>query len=102
MLIVRAANRIHIDHAGEIAHVSVEIIVPVRRGGAKRLLERDSFHAPEAALRNSLALASIQSVMSSSAGPPLGGLYLKPPSSGGLCEGVMTMPSASPVLRPRL
>ena len=30
-----------------------------------------------------------------SAGPPLGGLYLKPPSSGGLCEGVMTMPSAS-------
>ena len=28
-----------------------------------------------------------------SAGPPLGGLYLKPPSSGGLCEGVMTMPS---------
>ena len=25
----------------------------------------------------------------------VGGLYLKPPSSGGLCEGVMTIPSAS-------
>ena len=32
--------------------------------------------------------------MSVSAGPPLGGLYLKPPSSGGLWEGVTTMPSA--------
>ena len=31
-----------------------------------------------------------------SAGPPLGGLYLKPPSSGGLCDGVMTTPSARP------
>jgi len=26
-----------------------------------------------------------------SAGPPLGGLYLKPPSAGGLCEGVTTI-----------
>ena len=26
--------------------------------------------------------------------------YLNPPSSGGLCEGVITMPSAIPVLRP--
>ena len=34
------------------------------------------------------------------AGPPLGGLYLKPPSSGGLWEGVMTTPSASPVCWP--
>ncbi len=36
-----------------------------------------------------------------SAGPPSGGLYLIPPSSGGLCEGVTTIPSASPVERPR-
>ena len=28
------------------------------------------------------------------AGPPSGGLYLKPPSAGGLCEGVTTIPSA--------
>src|SRR3546814_10571150 len=37
-----------------------------------------------------------------SAGPPFVGLYLKPPLSGGLCEGVMTMPSARPLVRPRL
>ena len=37
-----------------------------------------------------------------SAGPPDGGLYLKPPSSGGLCEGVITTPSASPLDLPRL
>ena len=30
------------------------------------------------------------------AGPPSGGLYLNPPSSGGLCDGVITIPSAWP------
>ena len=33
-------------------------------------------------------------VASAGAGPPVGGSYLKPPSVGGLCEGVTTMPSA--------
>ena len=37
-------------------------------------------------------------VASVSAGPPLGGLYLKPPSRGGLCDGVTTMPSARPLV----
>jgi hypothetical protein len=32
--------------------------------------------------------------MSVPAGPPSGGLYLKPPSGGGLCDGVTTIPSA--------
>src|SRR5664279_6349507 len=41
-------------------------------------------------------------VTSVSAGPPWGGLYLNPPSSGGLCDGVTTMPSARPLCRPRL
>ena len=36
------------------------------------------------------------------AGPPWGGLYLKPPSSGGLCDGVTTIPSALPAPPPRL
>ena len=30
----------------------------------------------------------------------IGGLYLNPPLSGGLWDGVITMPSASPVVRP--
>lgn len=33
-------------------------------------------------------------VSPASAGPPVGGLYLKPPSAGGLCDGVTTIPSA--------
>src|SRR5271166_95067 len=52
--------------------------------------------------RIALAVFWIQSVMSVFAGPPLGGLYLNPPSSGGLCDGVITTPSARPVVRPRL
>ncbi len=42
----------------------------------------------------SLARFAIQLVASLSAGPPCGGLYLKPPSAGGLWLGVTTMPSA--------
>ena len=41
-----------------------------------------------------MARAAITLVASVSAGPPCGGLYLKPPSRGGLCDGVTTMPSA--------
>ena len=40
--------------------------------------------------------SAITEVASVSAGPPCGGLYLKPPSDGGLCDGVTTMPSARP------
>ncbi len=50
----------------------------------------------------SLARSWIQPVASVPAGPPSGGLYLNPPSAGGLCDGVTTMPSASPVVRLRL
>ena len=52
---------------------------------------------PTPARISSLARAAIQLVASESAGPPCGGLYLKPPSRGGLWDGVTTMPSASPV-----
>ncbi len=51
---------------------------------------------------SSLARSWIQPVTSVSAGPPFVGLYLNPPSSGGLCDGVTTMPSASRSRRPRL
>jgi hypothetical protein len=58
---------------------------------------------PALPARNSaLALSCTHFVTSVSAGPPLGGLYLKPPSSGGLCDGVTTIPSARCAARPRL
>ena len=43
---------------------------------------------------SSLARSAIHPVASVSAGPPCGGLYLKPPSVGGLWDGVITIPSA--------
>ena len=47
----RALDRRHIDDVPQIADVRVEIVVPVRRGGAQRLLVWDAFHAFEAALQ---------------------------------------------------
>ena len=48
-----------------------------------------------AAASSSFARSWIQRVTPVSAGPPCGGLYLNPPSSGGLCDGVTMIPSAS-------
>src|SRR5690625_6876804 len=61
---------------------------------ASSRLRRATALTPEA--RSSFARPAIHSVSSVSAGPPWGGLYLKPPSRGGLCEGVITIPSAKP------
>src|SRR5262249_29114421 len=55
---------------------------------------KDTRFMPAPARSSSLARPSIQCGTWVSAGPPWGGLYLNPPSAGGLCEGVMTMPSA--------
>ena len=72
--------------------------VVVRRVRRRRAaLERHAPHAGEAGRRAARWRAPRSSAVTSvSAGPPCGGLYLKPPSSGGLCDGVTTMPSASP------
>ena len=62
-------------------------------------MRRTSFRPPAI---SSFARFWIQEVASVSAGPPVGGLYLNPPSLGGLCDGVTTTPSARPSVRPRL
>ena len=72
-------------------------------GGGAGLVQRHPADAararPGAARWRGPAITPVASV---SAGPPVGGLYLKPPSRGGLCDGVTTMPSARPVVLPRL
>ena len=87
----------------EIVHIARDIVVPVRGGAFSAALVRHALDCLQAFFASrSLAWFSIHLVALVSAGPPVGGLYLKPPSSGGLCEGVITMPSARPSLRPRL
>ena len=98
-----AADRVHVDDVLQIPHVGQDEVLLVRGRRRERALERASAshrRAGRAAARWRGAAPS--AVTSVSAGPPLGGLYLKPPSSGGLCEGVMTIPSARCAARPRL
>src|SRR3990172_7554423 len=58
--------------------------------------------SPNPERRIPFARSSIARVTSVSAGPPCGGLYLNPPSPGGLWDGVITIPSANPPFLPRL
>ena len=62
--------------------------------GLERAFEHHALHAGIAVAQQLVGAVLDPAVTSVSAGPPLVGLYLKPPSSGGLCDGVMTMPSA--------
>ena len=76
--------------AAEVVDVGADVVaLGDRRVGARHVVHL-------AGVEERLARRSIQPVTSVSAGPPCGGLYLKPPSPGGLCEGVTTIPSATP------
>src|SRR5439155_17979192 len=89
-----AADGVHIDDVGQVVDVGEDKsswwVVP-----ALMAVANGTRLTPELPARSSsLARSWTHFVTSVSAGPPLVGLYLKPPSSGGLCDGVMTMPSA--------
>ena len=69
---------IDVDDIAEIAHVAVEIVVPVRGGGAQRLLVRRCDARPrDRCSSSSFALASIQLVTVVSAPPPFGRIVLE-------------------------
>ncbi len=88
-------DRVEVEHVGQVVDVGRQEVVGPSRGPGPG--ERHPLHASQTArIRSSLARRAIHPVASVSAGPPCGGLYLKPPSVGGLCEGVTTMPSARP------
>ena len=84
-----AADRVEVDHRAEVVDVGGDVVALGDRAacGARHVVQ------PAARAARSRR-RSIQPVTSVSAGPPCGGLYLKPPSPGGLCEGVTTIPSA--------
>ena len=90
----RIACEVH--DGGQVVDVVAEEVVLLQvadrsaSGASPRRASRRAARSPAPA---------IHFVASVSAGPPFGGLYLKPPSWGGLCEGVITMPSAMPEAR---
>jgi len=57
-------NGVHADHVHKITNIRADVIVPVRRGPAKRAFQRGSLF---------FAFASIQRVTMNSAGPPFAG-----------------------------
>ena len=79
---------------GEIRSTTCVVAALIARSYGTRFTSR----LPD--LSSALARSCTALVTSVSAGPPLGGLYLNPPSAGGLCDGVMMIPSASPAVRP--
>ena len=88
------ADRVEVDRPREVVDVGRDVVAAAGPAAPRPARTRARRRSP--ASSSALASRSIQPVTSVSAGPPCGGLYLKPPSSGGLCEGVTTMPSALP------
>ena len=86
-----------IFNSGHYLHRVTPVVGPVVRWTACSFMAEAKgtrFTPLQPSRSNSFARFCTALVMSVSAGPPFVGLYLKPPSSGGLCDGVMTMPSA--------
>ena len=96
----RAADRVEVDRPPRgRRRRRVDVVAPLH---ARASSKATRLTPSRPASSSSLAASSIAPVTSVSAGPPCGGLYLKPPSPGGLCDGVTTMPSAVPRPPPRL
>src|SRR5467141_4835861 len=74
----RALDRRHIDDVPQIAYVRVEIVVPVCRGGAQRLLVWDAFHAFEAALHQLIRPGFNPAGNTAIGRSPSGGVVLEP------------------------
>ena len=92
-----ARDRVELQNGREVVDVDATEVVAVRRVGRRAPVAARSARRPRLpSTSSSLARPAIHPVASVSAGPPCGGLYLKPPSRGGLCDGVTTIPSASP------
>ena len=85
----RLANRFDVDDVDEVVHVVAAEVVGL---DARRLR---AAHV-RTAVRDDLvrAVGDPGGARRCLPGPPCGGLYLKPPSRGGLWLGVMMMPSA--------
>ena len=99
----RGAHGLEVDDRGEVGDVRIAIRRAARVVAALRARSNGTRATPwRPSASRAFAFVSIQPVTSVSAGPPWGGLYLKPPYRGGLCDGVTTMPSARPPRRPRL
>ncbi len=85
---LRAANRVHVDHIAEIAHVSIEIVMPVRRGWRAEPSRKDIRCTPCRPLfRNSLAFASIQPVTFGIGRPAVGRVVLEAAIIGRIVRG---------------
>ena len=89
------ADGVDVEHVLQVADVAGDEVVVAGGVGVLRRLVVHPLHVGQPAGQDVVGPAAITEVASLSAGPPLGGLYLKPPSRGGLWLGVTTMPSAS-------
>ena len=74
----RAANRLHVDDVAQIAHVRVEIVVPVRRSGAQCPRVRHAIDVVEAGLHQVVGLRFDPIGDIRISGPAVGCVVLEP------------------------
>ena len=79
------ANRVEVEDGAEVVDVGPDEVAFVRRVGGEGAGERRPLDVREVAFEDRVgALLDRPGDVGCPAGPPVGGLYLKPPSSGGL------------------
>src|SRR5207302_1233089 len=96
------ANCVHVDDIAQIIDVRQNKVFLTRRFRPQRSAGPHSLDTSITAAQKLVGLVLDPLGHVGVGGPAIGRVVLEPAISGGLCEGVMTMPSARRSLRARL
>ncbi len=94
-----AADHIHVEHGTEVRDIRGNVVVLMRRGSTPRLRERNALHVRQTHTQHAVGFVFDPPRRIRICRAAVRRVYLNPPLSGGLWDGVMTMPSASPEVR---
>jgi hypothetical protein len=93
------ADRVHVNDVREVADICTNVIVAVDTGRFARAIVRDSPNTIELFLEERVRAALDPRCYVSIGWSTIWRVVLEAAVLGGLCEGVMTIPSAKPLLR---
>jgi hypothetical protein len=97
-----AANSVHVNHVAKVVDVTGDIVVPMRRRGAQRLRMGNSFYSLEFGSQQSVRVCLNPTSNCVVRRPAIRRVIFEPTVMRRIMRGLMTIPSASPFLRPRL
>jgi hypothetical protein len=89
-----AAIDLHVDHVGKVGHIGADVVIFVGRCGFEGFFKRHPFNGTRPIAKD--LVGSVGNALGDviARRPAMGRIVFEPAVFGGLCDGVMTTPSA--------